>query len=181
MNSKVKPGVFFGVIMSVSFIVENLLVHDNPTSKEILRFVISGLVGGIISGLFFGYFTSWFLKKFTNSKFVNDTTKIELDSDEKIIFQSGANHFKGLEAVGGKLYLTNKRLVFKSHKLNVQNHELTINLSDISKRESFKPLRLTNNGLCILTAKNTREKFVVEKREQWLSFLEPTQYKFIFP
>ena len=51
---------------------------------------------------------------------------IELDTDEKEIKVAGANHVVGMEAVGGKLLLTNKRLVFKSHFLNIQTHQLDV-------------------------------------------------------
>ena len=47
--------------------------------------------------------------------------QIDLVDNEKIEFAKGSNHFKG---VGGKLFLTNKRVLFKSHSINVQNHLL---------------------------------------------------------
>ena len=42
-----------------------------------------------------------------------------------------ANLLKGIEAVGGKLYLTNQCLIFESHKFNMQSNITEINLSDI--------------------------------------------------
>ena len=72
---------------------------------------------------------------------------------------------------GGKLYLTNKRLVFKSHKINFQKYQLSINLPDIQKVDKYKPFGIANNGLLIKTADNKIEKFVVEKREAWMDQL----------
>jgi hypothetical protein len=92
-----------------------------------------------------------------------------------MIFQTSANHFKGIEAVGGKLYLTNKNLIFKSHKLNIQNHELIIKLSDIKEIKRFRLMGLTDNGLSIHIHENRKEKFVVEKIEEWLLYLEQTK------
>ena len=69
------------------------------------------------------------------------------------------------------MYLTNKRLVFKSHKLNVQNHELSLQLSDIAKVEAYKTMGLINNGLVVTTRHNTTEKFVVDQRSEWLARL----------
>lgn len=164
MNSKVKAGLSFGVGMAVFFIADNLFKSDNLTTKEIFKSVISGLIAGAISGLLFG----WMMGKFSRSKFFSDI-KINLDNDERLIFETPANHFKGIEGVGGKLFLTNKRLVFKSHKLNIQNHELSINFSEIMKVDKYKTPGLINNGLSIQTEKQTTEKFVVEKIDEWLS------------
>ncbi len=45
--------------------------------------------------------------------------KTQLNINEEIIKKGGANLQKGIEAVGGFLYLTNERLIFESHKFNV--------------------------------------------------------------
>ncbi len=76
-----------------------------------------------------------------------------------------------MEGVGGRLYLTNKRLVFKSHKLNIQNHQLSINLIDVIGFNKYKTLGIINNGLSIQTAQNTTEKFVVEQADEWINKL----------
>lgn len=57
--------------------------------------------------------------------------EIELKKGEKIILELFCSHMKGIEAVGGKVVLTNKRFIFKSHKFNLQNHKLEINVSNI--------------------------------------------------
>jgi hypothetical protein len=111
---------------------------------------------------------------FINSKFLKQGTKIDLDTDVNILFETGANHFKSVEAVGGKLYLTNKRLVFKSHKLNIQNHQLSINISEIVKADRYKALGLTNNGLAVTTASGLVEKFVVQQPEEWFNHFKET-------
>ena len=163
-----KPGLFFGTVMATFFIAENLLSKDHLNFRIIIISVISGLIGGAVAGLLFG----WLMGLFIKSKFVNDTTKIDVDSDESILFQTGANHFKGIEGVGGKLYLTNKRLVFKSHKLNIQNHLLSICLSDIITVDRYKTLNIVNNGLSVTTNQGIIEKFVVEKIDEWVMQLE---------
>lgn len=37
-----------------------------------------------------------------------------------------ANYFRGIEAVGGKIYFYEDRLVFKSHLFNIQRGETEI-------------------------------------------------------
>jgi hypothetical protein len=97
--------------------------------------------------------------------------QIDLGPGETLLFQTGANHFKGIEAVGGKLSLTEKRLVFKSHSLNFQKHVLSIPLGQVKEVERFKNVGLINNGLKI-TTESGAEKFVVDKAEEWHSLLK---------
>lgn len=166
-KAKVKAGLFFGIAMAIFFILQELLTHSNLTTKDIIISIVSGLFGGALSGLLFG----WLMGLFANSKRLTKDTKIDTEADETILFDTGANHFKGAEGVGGKLYLTNKRLVFKSHKFNIQNHELSISLSDIDKVDRYKTLGLVNNGLSVTTTDNKIEKFVVQQIDEWINQL----------
>ncbi len=162
-----KAGLSFGVGMTIFFIIQNLWTVDTITSKAIFKSITAGLIGGIVAGFLFGLIIGWF----KTSKFISTTTKIETQPDETIIFQTPANHFKGAEGVGGRLYLTTKRLVFKSHKLNIQNHELSINLTDINKVDRYKKLGIINNGLEIISKENNVDKFVVEQADEWIKKL----------
>lgn len=56
----------------------------------------------------------------------------ETKKNEKVIFEMFCSHMVGIEAVGGKICLTNKRLLFKSHQFNLHNHELEISIKDIT-------------------------------------------------
>lgn len=168
MNNKIKPGLFFGIVIAIIFIAESLLFTDVSNTNDIAKTIALGIFAGIIAGLVFGFV----IEKFRSSKFVNNSTKIDIHEDETIIFQTPANHFKGAEGVGGKLYLTNKRLVFKSHKLNFQKHELSLLLHEITKVERHKVLFMINNGLNVQTIQNTTERFVVEKANEWYEQLQ---------
>jgi len=165
-KTKIKSGIIFGIAMALFYIIQGLLTHDNLTTKDIIGTILAGLIGGAVAGLLFG----WIISLFANSKFLNKSTRIETGTNEIVVFESGANHFKGVEAVGGKLYLTNKRLVFKSHKLNIQNHELSIPLSNIEKVYRYKTL-IANNGLAVQTINHTIEKFVVQLTAEWMEHL----------
>ena len=167
MNNKVKPGLFFGITMAVLFIAESLLSDNVSSTSEILRIISIGIISGAIEGFVFGFL----IEKFRASKFVKNSTQIAIDPDEKIIFETPANHFKGAEGVGGKLYLTNKRLVFKSHKLNFQKHELSILRHQVTGVERYKVAGIINNGLTVHTFQNTTERYVVEKASEWYHYL----------
>ena len=161
-------GLSFGIGMAVFFILEELFTNDSNTSKQIIKTIIAGLVSGAVSGVLFG----WLIGMFSKSNFVKNTTRIETKPGESILFETGANHFKGIEAVGGKLYLTSERLVFKSHKLNIQNHELSIDIDDIDLVGRYKPLGIADDGLSITTKRHVQEQFVVEDLEKWLEHLK---------
>jgi hypothetical protein len=169
MNSKIRVGLSFGVGMTIFFILQGVLSNDAPNNtNEILKLIVSSLLGGLFSGFLFG----WIIWKFNDSKSVKAATKIDMDTNEKLVFQTGANHFKGIEGVGGRLYLTDKRLIFNSHKLNFQNHQLIIELSEIASAGKFKPFGIANNGLSIQTKKHATEKFVVDRIDKWLLCLK---------
>lgn len=82
-----------------------------------------------------------------------------------------SSHLKNFEAVGGKLFLTNKRLIFISHKFNLQNHKLYILLKDIEEVGTYKVFWIFDKGLAIKTIVGKREKFMVKQQEEWIKLL----------
>ncbi len=161
-KTRIQSGVGFGIAMGIFFTVQNLLGYDHLTNANIFRAIITGLLSGALSGLLFG----WLIGLFVKSKGVTESTKIETEPGETILFQSGANHFKGMEGVGGKLYLTNKRIIFKSHKYNIQNHALSIPVSNIANVTREKTLGIINNVI-LITCLGKKEKFVVQQAAEW--------------
>ena len=103
--------------------------------------------------------------------------KTELNHDEKVIKQGAANLQKGPETVGGKLYLTNQRLVFEAHKINIQNSNTEINLSDIHSSEKcwtkllgFIPIM--PNSLAVYTKTGNEYRFVLFGRGAWAAAID---------
>jgi hypothetical protein len=160
MKNAVKSGIFFGLFMSAWFIVAAIFIDKEGAGKGILV----GIIEGLSAGFLFGHTVYYFGKR------TDKAVQFDPEPGENLLFQSGANHFQGLEAVGGKLILTNKRLVFKSHSLNIQRHTLSVPLSQLQHAERYKTMGLVNNGLKIVTGTGT-EKFVVDKAAEWQSML----------
>lgn len=160
----IKSGLIFGMAGSIFFAVQHLVTEDHLTTNRVLTIIGASLAGGIAGGLVFALIMTLFLQ----SRFVRNAVRIDLAPGETIQFQTPANHFKGIEAVGGLLYLTNRRLIFKSHKLNIQNHELSIDLSDIKKTDRFRTFGMINNGLMVETGSGGSEKFVVNDAANWI-------------
>lgn len=88
-------------------------------------------------------------------------------SNRSLIYSGAANHFLNGESVGGGLYLTNDKLLFKSHKLNFQNHELLLDINKIAEVCFCNTLGIIPNGLEIRTTNGDIEKFVVYRRATW--------------
>ena len=73
--------------------------------------------------------------------------------------------------MGGKLYLTSKRLVFKSHKLNLQNHQFSVGIAEIQSADRSKTFGVVDNGILVRTTDGKTERFVVQQPAEWAACL----------
>lgn len=96
---------------------------------------------------------------------------MKLDDNEIIVRKSRANHIKSFEGVGGELFLTNQRLVFKSHFFNIQTHEESIPLQDIVSIEA-KHSDFISGKMTLLLNNGSTENFYVPKRKKWIHDIE---------
>lgn len=103
--------------------------------------------------------------------------KTELRQGEALIKDGAANLQKNIETVSGKLYLTNQRLVFESHKFNVQSGVTEIELTNIQSSEKcwtkflgFLPL--FPNSLAVYTKQGKEWRFVIFGRGAWAAAIE---------
>jgi hypothetical protein len=126
-----------------------------------------GILLGLGTGAFFGIgmaaATAAFQKRLERDPPVFDR--------EEVLLQSPANHFRGVEGVGGWLMLTDQRLVFQPHSLNVQKAEWSVPLSELIRVEPRRTLGILPNGLRAVTTAG-EERFVVEDRTPWLREVE---------
>ena len=98
--------------------------------------------------------------------------RTELREREKPVRKRGANLQKGIETVGGKLYLTNQRLVFEPHAINCQRGTREIELSDIRSSEKcwtkfLGCIPIWTNSLAVITETGRAYRFVTFDREAW--------------
>lgn len=144
------------------FIIEQNF-YEKPSSVNVIIFkgVLFGLLMGIGIPFFFGKLTG----KFSNKTGMSITPELELD--EKIEIEGFANLFRGFEAVGGKLFLTDKKMIFKSHKINIQNGQTDIQYQNVNQIIKRKTSRLINNGIRIVTNDNRKFDFVINDRDWW--------------
>jgi hypothetical protein len=98
--------------------------------------------------------------------------KTTLLNAEVLIKQGPANLQRGIETVGGKLYLTNQRLVFEAHQFNVQSERSQINIAEVqSVKKSWTLflgfLPIFPNSLSVLTQQGVEHRFTLPGRSDW--------------
>ncbi|WP_217363242.1 GRAM domain-containing protein [Winogradskyella undariae] len=139
-------------------------------SEEKLYSVNNLIIQGILFGLFFGigfpYINEKLAGKFTNK--IGVKIKPDLEENENIEIEGPANLYQGIEGVGGKIFLTDKKLIFKSHKINIQIRQTNIEYKNIDKISKRKTIKLINNGIRIITNDGNKYDFVVNERDLWL-------------
>ncbi|WP_075619077.1 GRAM domain-containing protein [Paenisporosarcina indica] len=77
-----------------------------------------------------------------------------------------ANLFRGIEAVGGRMKITETEIVFHPHKINVNRNDLTLKMSDIKEVGKRNTLYIVPNGLRIVVISGEEYKFVVNNRNK---------------
>jgi hypothetical protein len=98
--------------------------------------------------------------------------KIQLQVDEHILREGLANLERGWEAVGGKLFLTNHRLYFQSHSVNLQTGSTEILIQDIKTitpcwTKFLGRIPLFPNSLSVGTQSGAEYRFVLNRRLEW--------------
>lgn len=82
-----------------------------------------------------------------------------------------ANLFRGMEAVGGKLELTDDGLLFTPHSINLQTQIELIPYTAIIDMEKCQTLWVIPNGIRIV-CQNKSYHFVVWKRNKLISMIQ---------
>ena len=136
----------------------------------------TGIRGGIFCGVSFGFITA-LIALYNSSKVQKERPQFIDEKLEKLAKEEAASHFMGAEVVGGWIYLTDKRLFFKSHPLSIQNHELSILLSDIENTEKSRSLLGFRNRLYLKLKNGKVEKFVVNEPGDWIRILQNRMIK----
>ncbi len=94
---------------------------------------------------------------------------IQLYAGETILVYSPANLFRGIEGVGGRITLTNFRVWFEPHALNIQSHPEEIPLNIITGVGKRNTMGIIPNGMYIRTNTGKEFKFVTWNSENLIS------------
>ena len=103
--------------------------------------------------------------------------RIDLQPGERLIRDGGANLMRGMEAVGGRLFLTDRRLHFASHAFNIARGATDLPLADIAATapcwtKFLGVIPLLPNSLAVRTRDGAEYRFVVYGRRAWQAAIE---------
>ncbi|KAF1067572.1 MAG: hypothetical protein GAK45_01626 [Pseudomonas citronellolis] len=103
--------------------------------------------------------------------------KTALRPDETLLKQGAANLQRGIETVGGHLYLTGQRLIFEAHALNVQSGASELSLADIQSTapvwtKLFNVIPLAPNSLAVRLNDGQEQRFVLFGRSAWADAID---------
>jgi len=82
-----------------------------------------------------------------------------------------ANLFRGPEGVGGHLTVTDTRVFFNPHSLNVQKDELNIGMDEIEYARERKTWKIIPNGMLLRLKSGQEYKFVLNNRKRIIEFI----------
>lgn len=100
----------------------------------------------------------------------------ELRPDETILKKGAANLQRGAEIVGGRLWLTDQRLVFEAHACNIQTgatalERLAIRAVRADWTKLFGLLPVWPNALIVTTHQGDEYRFTVFGNRDWAAAL----------
>lgn len=90
---------------------------------------------------------------------------------EQVLADVGANLFRGIESVGGRLKITTRRVLFEPHSVNLQKNPADILLTDIAAVSKRNTAGFVPNGMSIRTKGGVEYKFVVWGRDKLIDLI----------
>ena len=99
---------------------------------------------------------------------ISKSIKFGLNPNETIIHQGPCNLFRDIEVSGGMLYLTNERLIFIPHSLNLNRKNQELEIENIINLKKVKTL-WADNGLIVELTNLKKYRLVLDNREKWES------------
>ena len=159
-KSAVYAGVMFGLIFTpiAGFVSGMFPPHSGGDAVALL---VQGLIAGILFGVLIGLFM--------RSKTVGRQTTIELPGGETVEFEGNANHFLNGEGRGGRLYLTNRNLIFQPHRFNLQSARVVIPRADIAGAAKCRTWGILPNGLLVTHRDSSTDRFVIAgDHQEWV-------------
>ena len=96
---------------------------------------------------------------------------LELRKGEEVLADVRANLLRGIENVGGRLKITNNRVLFQPHAINVQKMPEQIALSEIIEVSRTNTMRIIPNGMLIRTSRGVDYKFTVFGRGRLINLI----------
>ncbi len=159
-----KQRVFIGLTAGLSYGAFRYLFD----MQNLERAAISALV----FALFFGFGYPAFLSWFTNRQLAKIKDP-ELEANEVILFRDAASIYKNKwVAVGGKLFITNQRLIFIPTKANFNKGNVEIKRANIMQITKRKSGGIVNNGMKLSYLDGSEHIFILNSRDEIVKMLQ---------
>ena len=155
--------LFAGVIFV--FILYLLDSFTGIRTRPLYQLILEGIIFAVVYGLLFYVMTELLIPMLVRS------VKPGLMENEKVKMDGPASLMKGFEKVGGKLFLTDSRLIFKPHKLNIHRKQINFELEQISEVMKRKASNTLDNAVRVTTTDGKSMDFMVHERDLWLKKL----------
>jgi hypothetical protein len=158
MNRILKTALSFGLPLSFAIAISKPLFQQPwDWSSVVVTFII-----GLIIGLLYAVAMKFTLKN------IGKHVVIAVAPGEDVIKEDGSTLIKGKAGFPGRLFLTDKQLIFKSKKINDKDFEEHIDLSIIQSSKERNFWMGPGNDLMITTIDNQLYRFVVYAPEEWI-------------
>ena len=141
MKDHVKAGVVSGIVFGIFMAIFSVFTAGFASA------LLTGIIAGTLFGLIIGVFGGVMSRKMAG--------KLPLRPGEEIVREGSANHILRGESVGGWLTVTNQRLHFTSHKINIQTHNLSLSCM---RSRARKPSRRRASFPTACSSKPRRDK-----------------------
>lgn len=155
--------LFAGVIFV--FILYLLDSFTGIKTRPLYQLILEGIIFAVVYGFLFYVMTEIMIPMLARS------VKPLLIENETVKMDGSASLVKGFEKIGGKLFLTDSRLIFKPHKLNIHRKQISFELDQISDVMKRKGSTTLNNGVRVTTTEGKKVDFMVHERDLWLKKL----------
>lgn len=139
-------------------------------SAENNGFTIEILWSSALQGLFMGIFWAISMKVLSGDPYKH--VRLKLETDETVMKEGGANLMAGNKGEGGKLAVTNKRLLFKGQRYDTRDFQFVIEFDKIENIRIHKSWKLLKNEMQIAMTDGNNYRFAVDHPVQWLSAIE---------
>lgn len=99
--------------------------------------------------------------------------RLRLKEGEELVKKGFATHYKDGLAEGGRIYLTNNRLIFAGISKTIKKRPLVLSLRSIDAVDFFKSQGgIIKSGIMVITKSGDIAEFVVYGRKKWAKEIE---------
>lgn len=152
----------WGILMAIVMTLFYTITEGFSVKWLLINSIAYVMIGGPLFAIGMTLFAQYAFKKVT----------IAIPENEILIKEYGANLYRGKEGVGGKIALTNKSVIFKSHQVNIQTGETLIPIQDISGfKINNRIFNFLNNELILITTEKDY-RFIIQGRDELMEELK---------